>query len=78
MSAKAQEIDSEEINTAMENLVRAMNDFIDYCQGIYDTSVARNNVKCGALVNGMYDFVADFIVWEYNSKNLLSIFLSIK
>ena len=57
MSAKAQEIDSEEINTAMENLVRAMNDFIDYCQGIYDTSVARNNVKCGALVNGMYDFV---------------------
>lgn len=57
MSAKAQEIDSEEINTAMENLVRAMNNFIDYCQGIYDTSVARSNVKCGALVDGMYDFV---------------------
>ena len=58
MSAKAQEIDSEEINTAMEELARAMNNFIDYCQGIYDTSVARSNVKCGALVNGMYDFVA--------------------
>lgn len=57
MSAKAQEIDSEEINTAMEELARAMNNFIDYCQGIYDTSVARSNVKCGALVNGMYDFV---------------------
>lgn len=57
MSAKAQEIDSEEINTAMEELANAMNNFIDYCQGIYDTSVARSNVKCGALVNGMYDFV---------------------
>ena len=57
MSAKAQEIDSEEINTAMEELARAMNNFVDYCQGIYDTSVARSNVKCGALVNGMYDFV---------------------
>lgn len=57
MSAKAQEVDSEEINTAMEELARAMNNFVDYCQGIYDTSVARSNVKCGALVNGMYDFV---------------------
>ena len=26
----------------------------------------------------VYDFLSDFIVWKYNSKNLLSIFLSIK
>ena len=30
------------------------------------------------IFSHVYDFLSDFIVWGYNSKNLSSVFLSIK
>lgn len=51
---KAALLNYDEINASVGALKEATYEFADYCQGIYDASISRSNVQCGALVSGMY------------------------